>query len=208
MNRSLLVRRSLLLAVLFSLSIVGRSAAAELPTASPSDVGMSAAKLDEIEPAMQKYVDDGKLAGIVATVARNGKVVYQTAVGYSDLASETPMRADAIFRIYSMTKPITSVAMMILRDEGKFELDDPVSKYLPEFKDLKVAGDLKDPNVDPEPLEREPTVRDLLRHTAGLTYGFFGNTTVDQAYRKANALDRNSDRAIASNHAGIPVRIA
>src|SRR5688572_33102063 len=98
------------------------------------------------------------------------------------------MKADTIFRIYSMSKPITSVAVMMLVEEGKLGLDDPVAKYLPEFKELKVFTGVKDGELQLEDPKQEPTVRDLLRHTSGLTYGFFGNTEVDQRYRAADVL--------------------
>ena len=107
--------------------------------AKPADVGMDEAKLAELGAAMKKFVDDGKLPGVVSLVARKGKIVHYQAYGKKDLESGSPMTKDTIVRIYSMTKPITGVALMTLFDEGKFKLNDPVEKYLPEFKNLQVA---------------------------------------------------------------------
>src|SRR5262249_59693896 len=121
----------------------------------------------------------------VAAVAGRGRVVRSGARGERKAGSGKPMKSDAIFRIYSMTKPITTVAAMMLVEEGKVGLDDPVSKYLPEFKDRRVHTGKGDDTVD---AKREVTVRDLMRHTSGLTYGIFGNSPVDQLYKKAGVL--------------------
>lgn len=143
-----------------------------LPQAPPRSVGMSQQRLDRIGMLMQEHVDGGLLAGAVALVARDGKVAYLKSVGMQDKERNAPMKPDTIFRIASMSKPITSVAVMVLYEEGWFRLSDPVSKYLPEFKDMKVlvsgpAGDGKEQLV---PVKREITIRHLLTHTAGLTY--------------------------------------
>jgi CubicO group peptidase (beta-lactamase class C family) len=178
--------------VISALSICQFATARELPTTKPEEVGMSSDKLALVVPAMKKLVDQQKVAGAVAVVARQGKIVLFEAVGQQDIAAQKPMKRDTIARIYSMTKPITSVAVMILVEEGKLALDDPVAKYLPEFKDVKVFAGVKDGKQRLTKPERPPTIRDLLRHTSGLTYGFFGNTDVDQRYRKVNMLDRGS----------------
>ena len=112
--------------------------AAASPTATPEDVGLSSERLERIASAIQKSVDDGRIAGGVSLVARHGKIAYFQAVGMADRDAHKPMRTDSIFRICSMSKPITSVAVMILYEEGRFELSDPVSDYLPEFKHMKV----------------------------------------------------------------------
>ena len=143
-----------------------------LPTAAPRQVGLSADRLARIGPAVQKFIDDKQLAGAVTIVARRGKVAQFEAYGMRDLKARKPMRKDTIFRIYSMTKPIVSVAVMMLCEEGKLELDTPASKYMSELKGMKLAGGEK---------AKEMTVRDLLRHTAGLP----NNVTVDRIYRKA-----------------------
>jgi len=165
------------------------SRADELPQARPEQVGISASKLDHANKVVQAMVEKKEFAGAVTVVARDGKVVDWKAVGLMDVAKGTPMKTDTIFRIYSMTKPITTVAAMMLWEEGKFQLDEPVSKYIPELKELRVYVGPKDETV---PAKREITIRDLMRHTAGFTYGAFGDTPVDRMYRKQKLLDRNS----------------
>ena len=174
----------------------------ELPTAKPEEVGMSAEKLARVTAAMQKLVDDKQVAGAITIVARRGKVVYFEAVGKRDIDADKPMERDTICRFYSMTKPITSVAVMMLVEEGKIGLDDPVSKYLPELKAVKVFVKANGSEVETEVAKREPTVRDLLRHTGGLTYGIFGATPVDQMYTKAQVLDRRSSLADMTKKVG------
>lgn len=154
--------------------------AEEIPFAKPEDVGLSAAKLREIEPAVGRILDDGKVAGAVTLVLRKGKVAHLEAHGFRDLEKRIPMTEDTIFRIYSMTKPIVSVGVMMLVDEGKVQLDQPVTDFFPEFKKLKVYGE--NGNVAPK---RMPTVRDLLLHTAGFTYPDSGDTPVHKLYREA-----------------------
>jgi CubicO group peptidase (beta-lactamase class C family) len=155
--------------------------------ANPEQLGFSSERLTRITEFMQRYVDEGKIAGFVTLVARKGNVVYFDKCGYQDIASKTPMSFDTIFRIYSMTKPITSTAFMMLFERGLVRLEDPVSKYIPEFKNIKVyrkGGKLID-------LTREILVHDLLDHTAGLSYGGFDDTKieVDKLYDEANLLD-------------------
>jgi CubicO group peptidase (beta-lactamase class C family) len=171
-----------LFGALVVLVLVPFAGAGELPTARPGDVGLDADKLRQARDAVQALIDKKEMAGAVVAVARHGKVVLFEALGESEVGSGKPMKPDALFRIYSMTKPITTVAAMILVDEGKVGLDDPVSKYLPEFKGLRVHTG---PGDEAVPATREVTVRDLMRHTAGLTYGVFGDTAVDQLYKKA-----------------------
>jgi CubicO group peptidase (beta-lactamase class C family) len=156
-------------------------AAAELPTAEPEEVGLDAAKLRAAHVAVHKLVDNKEMAGAVIIVARHGKVALFDALGEIEASSGKPMKTDTIVRIYSMTKPITTVAAMILVDEGKIDLDDPVSKFLPEFKELRVHAGKGDETVA---AQREVTIRDLMRHTSGMTYGVFGNSPVDQLYKK------------------------
>ncbi len=152
---------------------------AGLPRGAPGDVGISIELLARIRPAMQAYVDDGRLAGVMTMVARRGKVVHWEAVGMRDRETRDPLRPDDIFRIASMTKPVTTVAAMILVEEGKLALTDPVSKFIPEFGRVTVltsAGTRVPP-------ARPITVAHLMSHTSGLTYGFFGETAVDTLYR-------------------------
>lgn len=167
----------------------------ELPTAGPEEVGLSVQKLARIQPALQTLIDNKNVAGTVTLVARRGKVVYFEAQGLRDIDAKKPMQKDTIFRIYSMTKSVTSAAVMMLFDEGKIELDAPAAKYLPEFKGLQVFVKATDDGQVLEEPKREMTVRDLLRHTSGLTYGVFGSTPVDQMYQKAGVLNPASTLA-------------
>ncbi|MGH8248434.1 MAG: serine hydrolase domain-containing protein, partial [Gammaproteobacteria bacterium] len=159
--------------------------AQELPRAAPEDVGLSAERLARLDTAMQAYVDDKKLAGAVTLIARHGRVAHLRAFGKASIEKGAPMQADSLFRIFSMTKPITSVALLMLLEEGGFQLSDPAEMYIPAFKDLKVMDKVDEGGhmvlVDQA---RKMTIHDLFRHTAGLSYGF-GNTLVDEAYRKA-----------------------
>lgn len=159
----------------------------------PAEVGMSAERLARLGPVLQQEVDDGRVAGIQVLVARHGKIVMHENFGVADVESGEPLTDDSLFRIYSMTKPVTGVGMMLLYERGLFSLADPLAKHIPEFTGLMVyAGE--DDNGEPilvEP-ERPPTVHDLLRHTAGFTYGWFGDTYVDQRYKDADVLDEDS----------------
>jgi CubicO group peptidase (beta-lactamase class C family) len=164
-----------------------------LPTAKPEEVGLSSEKLARIVPAMRQFVDDHKLPGVITLVARRGKVVHFECVGQRDIEADKPIEPDTIFRIYSMTKPMTTAAMMMLYEEGKFKLDDPVSQYIPEFKALTVYERDENGEFQRVPTDREMTIRDLMRHTSGLTYGFFGATPVDKMYVEADVLSRTGN---------------
>jgi CubicO group peptidase (beta-lactamase class C family) len=162
---------------------------AAIATASPEDVGLSSERLQRIAAAIQKSVDDGRIAGGVSLVARHGKVVYLHAVGMADRDAHKPMQRDTIFRMCSMTKPITAAAVMILYEEGRFELSDPVSEYLPEFKQMKVLDppSPQDKTSPPGALvdaKRPITIFNLLTHTSGLTYQW--NARLGKAYRDAD----------------------
>ncbi len=162
-----------------------------LPTASPESVGMSSERLAKITSVMQKEVADGKLPGAVVMVARKGKLVYSQAFGGQNDAAKAPMKADSIFRIYSMTKPMVSTALMMLVEDGRVQLTDPVSKFLPAFKGPMVSVGAMDPVTNNVAFRlvsanREPTIQDLLRHTSGIAYGeLTRNTLVREAYVKA-----------------------
>ena len=140
----------------------------------PETAGMSSEKLALVKPKLQSLVDQQKVPGAIVIVARQGKVVLFEAVGWSDIDNEKPMQKDSILRFYSMTKPITSTAIMMLVEQQKLRLDDPVSKYEPRLANLKVFVAKNGEEVKVEDANREMTIRDLLRHTSGLTYGFFG----------------------------------
>ena len=181
-----------LFAVLLGCLILVPASAEDLPRGSPTEVGMSPVKLEKVKAAVQAAVDQKQTAGVVLAIVRRGKLAMLETFGKSDIAADKPMRPDSIFRIYSMTKPIVTVAAMQLVEEGKIKLDDPVSKYVPEFKDLRVHSGTGNDTV---PARREVTIRDLMRHTSGLTYGAFDNTPVDLLYRQANILDRGDTLA-------------
>jgi CubicO group peptidase (beta-lactamase class C family) len=181
------------IAQLFLLALIASPVLAEtLPKSNPRNVGMSAERLARIAPAMQSYIDQDLVAGTVTLIARKGKIVHFEAQGYMDAENKVPMRKDAIFRIASMTKPITSVALMMLWEQGKFQLRDPVSKFLPEFKDQMVSttGDVSGATGKLVPADREATIRDMLTHTAGLANYYVGN---GDAYREISRVRPEDD---------------
>ena len=157
----------------------------QLPAASPESVGVSTERLGRLHKGMQAYVDRHEAGGIVTLIAREGKIVDVQATGFQDIENRKPMQVDTIFRIASMTKPITSVAAMMLEEEGKLLLSDPVSKYIPAFKGQRVIGE----GGATVPARREITIRDLLSHRSGLTYGFINGGPVGNAYRKEGVTD-------------------
>ena len=177
------------------------SLAQGLPKANkPEDVGFSSERLKRVTDAFQSEVDKGAIPGAVVLIARNGKIAYFEAFGFQNRENKEPMKTDAIFRIASMSKPITSVAVMMLVEEGKIQLLDPVSHYLPEFKGVQVGVEKLNTTTGNseligEPPRQEMTIQDLLRHTSGLTYGIFGKSLVKQAYNEANLFDRNQTLA-------------
>jgi CubicO group peptidase (beta-lactamase class C family) len=191
--RQRLARRTLPL--LFSLSIVAsahaqtaQTAPSALPAAKPEDVGVSSPRLDRIGQTVQQYVDQGKVSGVVTLVARKGQVVQYGAYGKRDIESGSPMAKDSIFRIASMSKAITSTAIMMLMEEGKIALGDPVSKFIPQFKKTTVAVEYRDgtstrPVIINVPAKREITIHDLLTHTSGVSYG---TGPAEEQYKTAN----------------------
>ena len=180
--------RQTLIVIVLSFVVPFVAHAKELSITSAKDVGMSPEKLAQVKPAVQALIDNEKIAGASVIVARKGKIVLFENFGMMNRDANKSMQPDTIFRIYSMTKPITSVAAMMLYEEKKLKLDDPVSKYIPDFKGLKVY----DESGKHEDQVREMSVRDLFRHTSGLTYGFFGNTPVDKMYRAGSVFDWDS----------------
>ena len=171
----------------------GAVVAADLPSARPESVGMSTQRLGRLKSEMQTLVDSNQLAGVVTMVAKDGKVVEFETAGKRDLQSSAPMQKDSIFRIYSMSKPITGVAMMILFEEGKWQLNDPVSKHIPEFANLKVAQVNPQTGAVTQVAPDHPmTMRELMSHSGGLTYGLFGSTAVDKMYMDVKVLDRDA----------------
>ena len=160
--------------------------AGPLAPTTPAAVGLSAERLARLDSYFAGEIAAGHKAGAVVLVARRGQVAYLKAYGEADVASHRPMPADALFRVHSMTKPITSVALLTLYEQGKFQLSDPLEKYLPAFKGAKVyKGTGPGGETELEDAKRPITMEDVFRHTAGFTYGYFGATPVDRAYREA-----------------------
>lgn len=210
MYRTKLNQRKLpinLAAVLCLIFAMGNLNAKEISEAKPEREGLSSDRLERITEHMNERVADGTMVGGHGLIARNGKIVYSELYGQADREAGTPMSEDSIYRIYSMTKPITGVALMMLYEEGRFFLNDPVAKYIPELANLEVALSTAGTNIISDGTQsrtvgegnddlvgqtrkpvRQPTVRDLLTHTAGFTYGVFGNTEVDQQYREAGLM--------------------
>jgi len=181
--------RILLLTALFTIATAVAAFAQSLPSAKPEQVGFSAERLQRVIDVIKADVDKRIIPGAVVVVARHGKIALFETVGARDPATKVPMTKDTIFRIYSMSKPITSVAAMVLWEDGKFNLAEPVSKYIPQMGGLKVGVEKKDengkPTLDLVPATRDMTIHDLFRHTSGLTYGFFGPGLVKKMYVEA-----------------------
>ena len=165
----------------------------------PENMALSKQRLARIASAFKADVEAGTIPGAVALIARRGELEYLEAFGYRDREKKLPMAVDSIFRIASMTKPMVSVAIMMLAEEGLIRLVNPVSNYLPEMKNAQVGVEKTDAagnrTLVMEPVRREMTVQDLLRHTSGVTYGQFGDSLVKQAYRAANVFDPNQTTA-------------
>jgi CubicO group peptidase (beta-lactamase class C family) len=175
----------------------------------PAEVGMSADRLARIDRYFQRYIDDGRLPGWLVSVSRRGRLVHLATSGHRDLEAGLPVEADTIWRIYSMTKPITAVAALMLWEEGAFELKDPVSDYIPSFAGTKVwrSGSVTNPVLDPQ---TEPIrLWHLMSHTAGITYGFMYAHPVDELYRRAGfewGVPQQTDLAgICDRIAGLPL---
>ncbi len=194
-------RRSFTLAALALLAACatpgpGSGPNSQIVPGAPESAGMSSQRLAMVTSAFKTEIDQGRLPGVVIAVARRGKLVYHEALGYQDRTAGTPMQKDSIFRIYSMTKPLASVAAMTLVEDGTIQLTDPVSKYLPAFKDMKVSVQRKDADGkvvnELVPASRPILVHDLLRHTAGLAYGeVTPNAVVKEGYTKAGLFKPN-----------------
>lgn len=172
-------------ALLFAVGLIGDVSATELPRAQPEEMGFSAARLAYLDQFYADKVSQGKMAGIVTLIARHGKIVHFSAVGFSDYEKKKKLETDTIFRLYSMSKPIAAVALMMLYEEGRFQMQEPLSQYIPEFATLRVMRTADSPLEDTVPLERAATMQDVLRHTAGFSHGLTDGV-LDKAYRKAD----------------------
>lgn len=174
--------------------------------AGASAAGFSEAGIDELDAAMRNIVDVQDVAGMVWLLAKDGEVATFETHGMASLNSQTPMQKDSLFRIYSMTKPITGVAMMILHEEGKWDFDDPITKHLPGFADLQVMTRYDDEgNAKLEPVKRPPTMRELLNHTAGFGYGLRGGDPVNTAFREKAVLVSKDLDELAAKVSEIPL---
>ena len=160
-------------------------------TVKPEEVGLSSARLDRIRGHFQRYIDDGRLAGTLTLVARHGEIAYFEPQGHLEVERRRPMQRDTVFRIYSMSKPITTVALMMLVEQGLCQLDDPVHRYIPAWEGLRVFVGGNYPTFLTAPVARPMVIRDLLNHTSGLTYGFMERSNVDAAYRSLRIADRS-----------------
>ena len=182
-----------------ALFAVGLPAFAEGPAVQPEQAGFSREGIARIDSFIQSAVDTNKVPGAILLIRRNGQTAYFKSFGVRDPVTKVPMTPDSIFRIYSMSKPITTVAAMMLVEEGKLRLDDPLSKYIPSFANVKVGVEVKDEggkvNLDLVAAKRPITIQDLMRHTSGLTYGFFGEGMVKKAYLEAKLTAGDPDNA-------------
>lgn len=160
--------------------------------ATPESVGFSSERLGRVNRMVQRYVDDGKLAGAQTLLARGGETFHFESYGAQDLESGVPVGRDTIFRLYSMTKPITSVAAMMLYEEGRFSLDEPVDKFIPEFSDMQVFDGMGETGMRLKKQVRPITIRHLLTHTSGLSYGLLKDTPIDAMYHEARIADADS----------------
>jgi CubicO group peptidase (beta-lactamase class C family) len=157
--------------------------AAPVEVARAEDVGMSTERLAYLKSYFEGMLEDEETGGFQILISRRGKVVMYENLGLANVEENIPVTDETLFRIYSMTKPVIGVAMMMLYEEGQYSLADPLSKYIPEFAELRVyAGEDEEGNMTLEPMKREPTIHDLLQHTAGFTYGIFGDTGIDKQY--------------------------
>ena len=175
-------------------------------TASPESLGFDSARLKMLDDYMAGVVSSGRVAGMTTLLARHGQIVSFNTYGKSSLEAGTPVTKDSIFRIYSMTKPITGVAMMILFEQGKWRLDDPVTRYVPEFKGLRVVKSInKDGSLVLEDMTRPPTMREIMSHTAGFGYGLAEEHPVDKLYRQKAVLGASSLKEMIDRTATIPL---
>jgi CubicO group peptidase (beta-lactamase class C family) len=199
-----------LLLLAFVTAGTGRAEPVLPAAATPEEVGLSSAQLARIEAVTQRHIETGLVPGAVILVARRGKIAWTKTMGFRDRAAKDPMRPDSIFRIYSMTKPIVSVAAMMLVEEGRMQINDPVAKYLPEIGQMKVGVEISEDGklhlTDPA---REMTVQDLLRHTSGLIYGTRGKSLVNAAYIEAKIGSRDvSNEEFVAKLSKMPLRFS
>lgn len=206
-------RKSLATALAVGALLAGQAASPVLAqskpaavAAKPESLGFSSERLAKLDERMKALVDKGAVPGVVVYIARHGQVVHQSIYGKADLATGAPLREDTLYRMYSQTKPVTGVAMMILYEEGRWKLDEPVTKYVPEFKDLKVYKGV-DAKGQPilEPIKRSPTMREIMTHTAGFAYGLTTDNPVDKAYRDSGLLSSKDLQGVMVEASKLPL---
>src|ERR1017187_9373050 len=187
------------LALLILATAAGRPSDGNAESQSPVAAGFVQAKLQRVGDYIRQEIATGRIPGAVILIQQHGHPAYFESFGVRDVESRHPMTADTIFRLYSMSKPITSVAAMMLVEDGKLALDDPVAKYIPAFADVKVGVEKSDESGKPalarEPVRRPITIEDLLRHTSGLTYGFYGDSAVRTLYANSDLFDGDFDNS-------------
>jgi CubicO group peptidase (beta-lactamase class C family) len=187
------------IAVWSSAIVVKTTHLARAESPPPQSRQFARAGLDKVGDYFKNEIASGKIPGAIVLIQQHGKLVYFEKFGVRDIATGLPMTDDTIFRLYSMSKPVTSVAAMMLVEDGRLSLDDPVSKYVPAFAGVKVGVETTDENGTPalvlEPLDRPITIEDLLRHTSGLTYGFYGENAVRKLYANSDLFDGDFDNA-------------
>jgi CubicO group peptidase (beta-lactamase class C family) len=184
-----MLRRKFLLLLSAAVGLAAVQLCAQnLPIAKPEDLGFSSERLAYIDKFYGEKINKGELAGMVILVSRHGKIVHESALGYADLEKRKKMEKDSIFRFYSMTKPLTSTALMMLYEQGRFQLSDPISKYLPEFGNLRVLRTPDSSLNETVPAEHPPTIHDIMRHTGGFSHGITSDA-FDAQYDKAGLFD-------------------
>jgi CubicO group peptidase (beta-lactamase class C family) len=185
------------LALLLPSIVVGRPGACRAESPPGGSSGFSSQKLARVGDYIRNEIASGKIPGAIMLIQQHGHPVHFENFGVRDVATKLAMTADTIFRLYSMSKPITSVAAMMLVEDGKLSLDDPVAKYIPAFADVKVGVEKpgEEPALALEPVSRPITIEDLLRHTSGLTYGFYGDSAVRKLYAQADLFNGDTDNA-------------
>ena len=188
--------------LLASTAPIAPALARDVPSTKPEREGLSSERLEQIKSLAERYVADKRVPGMITMVARNGKIVHFEATGQRGLKDTRPLQKDDLFRIYSMSKPITAVALMMLYEEGKFRLSDPVHLYIPELKELSVYN----PDGDPVPAKTPVTMQQLLTHTAGFSYGFNPADPVDQKYQAAKIFEAKDLTEFAERVAALPLQ--
>ncbi len=174
--------------------------------ATPEDLGFDSARLKKLDDYMANVVASGRVAGMTTLLARHGQIVSFNTWGKANLETGASLKEDSIFRIYSMTKPVTGVAMMILFEEGKWRLDDPVTRFVPEFKTLRVVKSIKaDGTMELEDMKRPPTMREIMSHTAGFGYGLAEEHPVDKMFRQKEVLSASNLKQMIDRTAEIPL---